>query len=141
MRTIDLMRCVSHLPNLVIFCPTHPTPFFPTPHWSRWTLDMITPIHFLNPAATEACFSVGFEPLSRVLVSSELLMATDVQVFRAREIRVRRGTTIETRFKPACWTSKMRRLSCKERKRTLQGCEYLRFQPLVLPSNCGWCTT
>lgn len=56
---------------------------------------MITPIHFLDPTATVACFRERFEPSSRQFVSRKLLIAIDVQVFGAGEAGVRWCATVE----------------------------------------------
>lgn len=107
MRTISLMSCIPNSPDLTIFCPAHPTPFFPTSNWSWRAFNMVTSVHFLNPTTAKAGFRVRFEPESRLFVGCEMLIADANQILRTSEIRMSRCTTLKARYEFACWTSEM----------------------------------
>lgn len=89
------MSSIPNPPNLLIFSPTHPTPFLPTPRWPGRTLDVIAPIHLLDPPSTVTGLGVGFKPNAGFFVRSKVLVAEMGPVLHAGEIGMRRGATLE----------------------------------------------
>jgi len=102
------MSGIPNPPNLIVLGPTHPTPFAPAPCRTRRTLDVITPIHLLNPTSAVARLGVGFKPDARLLIRSKVLVAEPGPVFRAGEIWVGGGPALKAGFETAGRTSEVR---------------------------------
>ena len=96
MRTILLMSGVPHFPDIIILGTTHPTPFVATAHWSRWTLYMITPVHFLNPSPAETRFGITPQPGPGRRIRSKLLSTEMIQVLGTVDVGMCRCATAET---------------------------------------------
>ena len=95
-------------PNLIVLGPTHPTPFLPTPRRTGRALDVITPIHLLNPTSAVARLGVGFKPDARLFIRRIVLVAEAGPVFHAGEIGVGGGAALKTGFETAGRTSEVR---------------------------------
>lgn len=102
MRTIRFMSSIPNSPDLLILCPTHPTPFSSTPNRTHRALDMIATLHFLDPTTTVAGLCIRSKPYTRRLIGGEELVANVDPILHACEIWVSRSTTVETRFELAC---------------------------------------
>jgi hypothetical protein len=100
MRAIKLMSSVPDPPNLIILGATHPTPLLPTSSRTRRTLDMITPIHLLNPTTTVARFGIRSKPHARLFVGSKEFVAKGGPVFGAGDVGVCRSTALKARSEP-----------------------------------------
>jgi hypothetical protein len=109
MRTIPLMSGVPHFPDIIILGTTHPAPFVPTTHRSRWTFNMITPIHLLNPSPAETRFRITPQPGPGLWIRSKLLSTEMIQVFGTADVGMCGRATAETGFEVTGRTSKMRR--------------------------------
>ena len=108
MRTIRFMSDIPNSPDLIILRSTHPTPFPSTSNWPCRTFNMITPIHFLNPATAITWFGIRFKPNTRRFVSGEKLITSVSPIFHTSNLRVSRSATIETGFKLTCRASEIR---------------------------------
>jgi hypothetical protein len=95
MWTIKLMSSIPDPPYLIILGPTHPTPFLPTSGRTRRALDMITPIHLLNPPATVARLGVRFKPYAGWFIGGKVFVAEGGPVLRAGQFGMSRGTALE----------------------------------------------
>ena len=103
------MSGIPNSPDLFILCSTHPTPFIPTTHGSRQTLDMITPIHFLNPSPAETRFGITPQPGSRFGIRSKLLSSKMIQILSTVDIWMDWSAATETGFEVTCETSEVGR--------------------------------
>ena len=103
------MGRIPDSPNIIIFCATHPTPFIPTTHGSRQTLDMITPIHFLNPSPAETRFGITPQPGSRFGIRSKLLCSKMIQILGTVDIWMDWSAATETGFEVTGETSEVGR--------------------------------